>query len=133
MEIVVINKIMFFQNVCQLVKIYVLLKQLQLDIGLVKVRYRVSGVIKIISNKVNYVVVVFWMLKNKKIFIENLMVDKIIFVSNGKKVGNYVFILKVLRQFCILYFEFNGLIVFVNFEKINIFVSVKWYRLVYIF
>lgn len=65
-EIAAINKIMFFQNVCQLVKTHASPKQPQSDTGLAKARYRVSGVIKIISNKANHVAVVFRMPKTKR-------------------------------------------------------------------
>lgn len=96
-EIAAINKIMFFQNVCQLVKTHASPKQPQSDTGLAKARYRVSGVIKIISNKANHVAVVFRMPKNKKIPTENSMADKTIPASNGKKAGNHVPIPKASR------------------------------------
>ena len=88
---------MFFQNVCQLVKTHASPKQPQSDTGLAKARYRVSGVIKIISNKANHVAVVFRMPKNKKIPTENSMADKTIPASNGKKAGNHVPIPKASR------------------------------------
>ena len=87
----------FFPNVSQFVNTQASPKQPQSETGSKMARYKVSGVMKIISIKANEVANVLLVAKNKEIPIENSMADNIMPPNNGKKEGNHEITPKAVR------------------------------------
>ena len=86
--IAAISNTMFFPNVCQFVNTHASPKQPQSETGSKMARYKVSGVMKIISIKANEVANVLLVAKNKEIPIKNSTADKMMPPNKGKNEGN---------------------------------------------